>query len=468
MSRKQLLSKQFIFRLLSLGFLLFLISCRQESLPKQKAQPHVVQVSIQSDWHGNARVDYPTSINIELIRQGMRFVGFSQEGYGDGRELPKKTIRIPLAAVNALRNSLEAEPATKLSLDEITINPGFIQTEINSEVGNFLKTSPPIAHQKINAYRYSLYGKGPLESLLTTGFNEKWYSHDYPTINIDMKLSDGTTLSAESSSWKAMMLPWKVNGDGLNYSTSISKAVASLLPMGSINRKRLLNNVENEHNASASVSLALQPMLSKITFDSVVPNGYRILSKRFKVSEIDYSNRHCKDLTTCFYVTLRLHDQPENLTLMTELTVKDGSLSAADLDRYQNMLKRVIESPIISEIKSNPKQHYLMHGSFGKVWSNPEVIKQFLTEMKANGKASVIPSEPEVLENGVLVSEWYGRTWVVFPDGITVLWMQYVSPGQKVTGSLCYEPPREGEIYSSDYFPMQCIGEIVNKEGGDH
>jgi hypothetical protein len=277
-----------------------------------------------------------------------------------------------------------------------------------------------------------------------------------------MKLSNGATLTAESSSWKAMMLPWQVNGNNLSYSTEISKAAAFLLPLGSINRERLLNKVETEHNARASVSSALQPILSKITFDSVIPSGYKVLSKRFNVSDINYSNHRCGNLPTCFFVTLRLQDQPKNLKLITGLAILDGSLLEIDLDRYQNMLTRVNESSIITEIKSNPEQIYLMYGSTRIVWSNPDVIQQFLTEMKANGKISVIPSEPEVLKNGVLITEMYGRTWVIFPNGRTVLWKQYISPGQKVNGSPCYEPPSEGEIYSSNYFPMQCIGEIVS------
>jgi hypothetical protein len=463
MYKLQYLKLRFCIAFVLMTILLGLSGCHPE--PEQKPKPTVDHIHIHSNWIGDQLVDFPTVMSIDISRKGNKFVGFSQAGFWDDRKLPKQSITASELSVKELLDALQAKPELKISLNELKMHPYQLQAEINSQFNDFLKNAPVSARRDLLSYKASLYRNGPLTDMLSIGYKSGiGYTHDYPNVRVRINLSDGKELTAESNSERVMMLPWKVNGGAQNFSVRISKAVAALLPEGSINRARLLNPVEQEHYLAAVLYNGMQPTMSRIVFDRMVPRGYKDLSKRFNVSDIDYSKRRCTNSTPCFSATLRLPVQPKNLRLMTQLTINDDSLSVIDLDRYESMLKRVIDSPLMHEIQAHPDHNYLIYGSFGKVWSNPDLVAQFVSDMTANGKMAVIPTDMEILNDAVLVSKPSDVYWVLFSNRQAVQWMRRVKYNQKISGKPCFEPPNEGEKYGSDNWGYQCVGEYYNAE----
>lgn len=434
---------------------------------EQKPQATVERIQIQSDWIGDSAVDFPTKISIDMRRKGSKFIGFTQEEQLNGLKLPIKSITSSKMPVAELLDALQAKPQRNLQLNEVSIHPYQLQSQINSKINDYLRDATPIVRRDLYAYRASLFRNSALTDMLSIGYkNRIGFPHDYPNIRVRIYLSDGKKITAESNSWMVMMLPWNVNGTP-SFSTRISKAVAVLLPNGSINRDRLLNPVENMNYLSSALYSGMNPTLNRIVFDRMVPNGYRELSERFIVSSLDFERYGCKQSSRCFRVTLRLPTQPENLRFLTHLTIVDRLIPKADIEKYYKILQQVNESSYIQKIRSHPDRDYLIYGSFGQVWSNPELVTQFVNDMTANGKIAVIPTDLEILKNAVLVRESYDDYWVIFSNHRTVQWMRGVTYNQKISGKPCFEPPNEGEKYGASNMGFQCVGEIYNVETTD-
>jgi hypothetical protein len=81
-----------------------------------------------------------------------------------------------------------------------------------------------------------------VEQLLPSLF-KFWKSDDYPGVRVTVTFRNGQRLAAVSDSYYPFMLPWAIELNGeeqtKTYNADISRAIAVLMPAGSLNRDRL-------------------------------------------------------------------------------------------------------------------------------------------------------------------------------------------------------------------------------------
>lgn len=439
-----------------LGFVLVLVGCKSETQKAPQAPlPNVSRVTIKSTYIGYRTSDYANTM-VDLRRDGRRFVGFRQASRWDGSVISKREWNVSAEAVDALQKALVSPPASAPSLRELKLNPFALQLFIDSYVERYLKNAPPESHRAIRRYRNTLLRRQAQESLLAEGLRIKWFSHDYPEIEVRIHLSDGTVLEASSDSWMAAMTPWKV-GETINFSPKISTAVAALLPENGTNRDRLMEYALNGVHLEAVVMNAMDTALDGIVFDRLYPGGFKVLRQLFRSPEIDMDWFGCPDGGKCPRAKLELPGSPENLRLLANLEGENGVLRKADLESYHAMLSQVSRSALMPVIRKDPDSYFLIQANRSIVWSNPAVRQQFVQDMRSIAGFPIEALTAEMLEKAVLVESPYSSFWVVLPDGSVVWWMTMVD---KIVGRLCFQPPQDGESIGSNE-AYQCVGEIL-------
>lgn len=70
---------------------------------------------------------------------------------------------------------------------------------------------------------------------------EGFHTDDFAAMEIVVRFSDGTSVSANARSQHALMLPWKTNG-ATSWNPDISRALAAILPPSSKQRARLTDD----------------------------------------------------------------------------------------------------------------------------------------------------------------------------------------------------------------------------------
>ncbi len=425
--------------------------------------PEVSCVTIKSSWVGDKRSGpysgSPAITEVELRRGPKGYVGHSQISQLNGAIISKRQWSVPWEAVIALQKSLVSQPELSPSLRKLKVHPYLLQSKIDSYISEYLAQSPPETHGAIRAYRHTLIKNEALESMMADGLRFRFYSHDYPSVEVRMYLANGKEFDVSSDFWMAAMTPWQQDNVS-NFSPRISTSIAALLPYGSTNRNRLMDYSLEEYQLESVVSNGILNSLDTIVFEQLYPSGLNELKKLFQDPEIGMARYLCSNTNgeICPQARLKLPGAPGSLSLMANLRGENKELRKSDLASYHNMLSQVSRSALMPIIRSNLENRFVIQANRFITWSNPAVREQFVKDMRSISGFSFKNIPIDSLEHAVLVSD-ESAYWVVFPDGTAVKWMTeyYKEP---IVGRPCFTPPKIGEMIGGNGL-HQCVGEIL-------
>ncbi|GLQ99154.1 hypothetical protein [Dyella mobilis] len=426
----------------------------------QVAEPMPERVVIDSAWGGfNPEMPFNTHIVIEKNGASYRLTGWhSKSRYG--KPLPKQVFpaqTISPERVTELVGAMEAPVQSRVDLRTLEPAVNDAQHEIDGILEQAkLPTSSTGLGANVRAWRGSLRSPGALADALTRGF-DAIHTDDSPVIDIQVTLSDGTKLSAKSSSQHYLMLPWKDALGNRTYSTNIPRALDALLPKGTTNKERLEGGLEGS-DLEDMLEFGLNDQIGRFDAESEVPDAVRLLDANFKVVGIWPGRQLDADL--------QLPDGPSNLQLSTRLSLSGKTLAnAADVVRIRQMLQLVQSSPVLgAHIKSSPNVEFYIHDNVGWTWLNKKTVSQFVSQMQQMKKLPELQTRPALMQGAVLVEEGeWPIYWVVLSDRRAVLWKQASQASDKpFAGSCPAIPMGDGDvtgIYDT------CIGKVYGVDG---
>jgi hypothetical protein len=422
------------------------------------ANPAVRQIQIGSLWGGLG-----TPQSTELIIQN----------HGGKYYLGRK--RIDSAAVAALRNALQENAVDKPEPANLGITPEWLLANADAAVtknnGSFVDALPD---QK-SLYRNSFTDPAVIDKVVPSLFRYTKFD-DYPSAKIVITFEDGSTITASTSSWYLMMLPWEVNSGGTSvksYNAHVSRAVASLMPKKATNRERLsgdgidselaeevMRYIENdwkllgvEHKAGSTLNL----LRTAYSIRSADLNPYHnvVFGQKWDKGVTHEENLHA--ILTRAGFPPHFHDE-------VILLYKDGSVSGAEAflkngKRYEEL---VLSVPWLAALLAKyPNWGASVLWVHDKSFSD-KAMKEFSADMHEVGKDALADEVRQVQQDVALLNIGYGDYWIILPDRRMVLWRY-----ESVSGLLGFKRPEISTRQCTDYRAVTggCVGAVVSPEG---
>jgi hypothetical protein len=255
----------------------------------QTLKPTVERVVIDSRWGGlNPEGPFHTHIVIEKDGAAYRLTGgHSKSHYGT--QLPEQAFPAQTIApqqVAQLVDAMEAPIQPRVDLRELEPAIDDAQHIIDDILKEAkIPTASTGSGAEVHAWRESLRNRSVLAEMVTKGFDST-HTDDGPFIDIQVTLSDGTKLSAQSGSQQYLMLPWKNAQGDRTYSASISHALDALLPKEATNKERL----KNYPHLDEMLDFALSEQIGRFQAESEAPDAVRMLDENFKVLSISFES----------------------------------------------------------------------------------------------------------------------------------------------------------------------------------
>lgn len=263
-------------------------------------------------------------------------------------------------------------------------------------------------------------------------------SDDYPSIEVDVTLSNGKRLKAHTVSQHLFMLPWMIGKRGKTYDPVIARALYAILPDATILRGRLGNVFEKHGDTHDHSDILLgwrgdlaqmfrSGMGDKLAAIGVKDHAGNVLSqlrKHFTLADLQYwqdmhgeAGGHSGSLS----VTLSLPGGPNDFyvsNFLVEMVDGHAKNLPADVRRAKYLFKTALNAPaVVAEVTAEPSRAYSISRLSNTVFLGAEDL----------GKALQKSTKPRFaarqLEAAVLVIGLdAGRmdVWIAFPDGHAV------------------------------------------------
>jgi len=263
---------------------------------------------------------------------------------------------------------------------------------------------------------------------------------DYPQLTVTVVLNDGSRWVCSSNSYYPFMLPWKVNRgseEKTTYNADISRALAFLMPMGSVNRNRL-NDQELKEWLSDAVMTHIKEQWNLLGVENSAPESFAELRRNFEVQHarinfyrsVDYGyvgdekGPHEENLL----VTLRQASLPPNVAEDVALLFRGGKIENLNelAEWISPYVTLALSVPWLNEYRAkHPGQKMYIRFVHDRSFSD-KAMQNFTADMKHLGKEFLADEVARVQDKVALVFIDYGSYWIVLPDKRMILWRHYL------------------------------------------
>jgi hypothetical protein len=223
-------------------------------------RPALREITIGSRWGGLG-----DSQNLHLViesRNGVNYMG-------------KDAVNPKL--VDALLSSLSSPSRPTPML----INLGVTAEWLEQNAADFPRDGAP--NQKA-LFQQNFADLKSVEHFLPFAFQFTRFD-DYPQLTVTVDFASGRRWICSSDSYYPFMLPWKVNLNGneqTTYNADISRALAALMPIGSLNRNRL-NDEELKTLLADAVMTRIKEEWDVLGVENRAPDSFAVLRRNFEV-----------------------------------------------------------------------------------------------------------------------------------------------------------------------------------------
>lgn len=263
---------------------------------------------------------------------------------------------------------------------------------------------------------------------------------DYPQLMVTITLKGGGQWVCSSNSYYPFMLPWKVNRGGSEestYNADISRAIAALMPEGSLNRNRL-SDEELKEWLSDAVMTHITEQWDLLSVENRARESLAELRSNFEVEHarinpyrsVDHGyvgkakGPHEENLEA----TLRQPSLPPNVAEDVALLFHDGRIEGlSELpDRIGPYVTLALSVPWLNEYRANhPEQKMYIRFVHDRSFSD-KAMQNFTADMKRLGKESLADEVARVQDKVALAFLDYGSDWIILPDKRMILWRHYL------------------------------------------
>jgi hypothetical protein len=378
-------------------------------------QPALREITIESRWGGLG-----DSQNLNVViesRNGVNYLG-------------KDAVSPKL--VDALLSSLSSPslPTPMLS------NLGATVEWLEQNAADFPRDGAP--NQKA-LFRQNFADPKVVEHLLPFAFQfTRW--DDYPRLTVTVAFASGQRWICSSDSYYPFMLPWKANVSGTEqttYNADISRALAALLPMGSLNRNRL-NDEELKTWLTDAVMTHIKEQWDVLGVENRAPESFAVLRRNIEVQHarinpyrsVDYGyiGNEPRPHEENLLATLRQPSLPSGVVEDVVLLFHDGKIEGVGeiADRIAPYVALALSVPWLREYRtSHAEQKMYIRFVHDRSFSD-KAMQNFAADMKQLGKQSLADEVAKVQDKAALVFLDYGSDWIILPDKKMILWRHYL------------------------------------------
>ena len=349
----------------------------------------------------------------------------------DGKMYLGKTVIEP-ARIEALLGALIAPALVTPQTDNLGITREWLTQ--NSNV--FPVKGAPNQQQ---LFRESFSDLKIIEQLLPFRFQFLRFD-DYPTMRITVEFANGQRWVAASDSYHPFMLPWKINLSGQKKTThnaDVPRAIAALMPTGSLNRSRL-NDEELKSQLADDVMTHIKAQWDLLDVENRAPGTIAILRRNFEVERVEINPYRSEDYGYLgnesgpheenLLATLRKPSLPPQFAEDVVLMFHDGKIDGAEdlaesIARYEALAFSV---PWLNRyLADHPEQPLYIRFVHDRSFS-AKAMQNFAADMEVLGKESLASEVAAVQDKVTLVFLGYGSDWIIMPDKRMILWRHYL------------------------------------------
>ncbi|HUK86258.1 MAG TPA: hypothetical protein VLT85_01225 [Terriglobales bacterium] len=417
--------------------------------PASMWSQEVNRVEIASSWGG---LGEPRNDHVTIIRESGQF-------YRDGRSVDG-------AAVEALRQALEAPPLASLNLENLGLTQSWLIHNASPALEDYAKDRDVTPRQRTFFLNKFLSVQAMKPHLLAV-FGGGW-TDDFPEVKVVVTLSSGEMLRISSKEQPIFMLPWGVEspeGPFVTYNADISRAIAALLPKGAANRDRLAGTRLRAVIANRLVQDSWSEWNQLEAEDTSGP-GLSEIEARFTIRETEGRYLSSVDVDGRASWNAKLTDKrlPASMVIGVSLPVdEDGRLKDVEplltkVDSYEALAL----SPVWFRmyLVTNPKTEVEIRFVRDRSLSL-KAGEDLLNDLRKHGKESVARELEAQQERCVFLEvndkgEGRWSRWVVLPDGRMVLW--HFQGGSVLNW-------RAAEFSSWDFFGWHSVGAVIASDG---
>ena len=299
---------------------------------------------------------------------------------------------------------------------------------------------------------------------------------DYPEMQVKILFTNGQHLTAASNSYYPFMLPWKVKlkgREGATYNADISRAVAALMPIGSLNRERL-SDEELKTELAHEVMTHIRPQWDLSDIEKRAPESFAILRNNFEVERASINSHRSLDYG---YVGNETGPHEENLlaTLrkpsLSPHTAEDVVLLFHDgqIEGVKDLRERIAPYEALSlsvpwvnrYLADHPEQDFYIRFVHDRSFS-AKAMQNFAADMRIIGRESLAKEVSLVQEKAALVFLDYGSDWIILPDKRMILWRHYLPASFLKWKQSDFTIQRCADYNAND---GGCVGAVVLPDG---
>jgi len=302
---------------------------------------------------------------------------------------------------------------------------------------------------------------------------------DYPAMRVTVAFANGQLWVAASDSYHPFMLPWKVNVNSqerTTYNADVSRAIAALMPTGSLNRNRL-NDEELKTQLADAVMTHIKDQWDLLDVENRAPGSLAILRRNFEVERVEINPYRSVDYG---YVANGPgpHEENLNATLrrpsLAPHVAEDVALLFHDgrIDGAEDLAERIAPYEALAfsvpwlnlYLADHPDQPLYIRFVHDRSFS-PKAMQNFAADMKALGKESLADEVVAVQDHAALVFLDYGSDWIILPDKRMILWRHYLPASFLKWQAKDFRIERCADYNENG---GGCVGAVVSTDGTLH
>ncbi|WP_420238247.1 WG repeat-containing protein [Telmatobacter bradus] len=388
-----------------------------------QAQKQVREITIHSGWGG---LETPQNATVTIHRE--------QRGFQcDGKPVDAKLVQTVVTA-------LGAPQITKPELANLGITHVWLKKQLTAVEAEMPGSIPDATARQKDLFE-STFADPQRMADITASLFKYWKSDDYPYVQIEVHFIDGSKLTAESNSYYAFMIPWKVQGAQSlkTYNAAISRAVSALLPSKSPNKERLSGEGFASELAEATMN-HIKEHWEMIGVEDHAGDSLASLRGVYTVERTDINSYHNAEYGVSWdsnapheenmHATLHKASFPLNLAVEAILLSEAGKIQGIDQflqtgSRYEKM---VLSIPwLMTWLRTHPKAHAFLFYVHGKSFSD-QAMRSFTQDMKVRGREELI-EKVRSQQADIALIKIDGADWLIFPDKHLMLWRYSLPSG---------------------------------------
>ena len=423
------------------------------------AQSQLDSLKVQSSWGGLGGAAH-SEFSVE--RKG--------EGYASGHQ------SVSSDALNALVAAVAEASISRPATANLGITPQWLRSHMDEAGSNAsgLHYREGLPEQK-ELFQAAFVDENTLTLRLKRVY-EHSHTDDYPQMQLQLALTNGSTITLTTDSQNPYMLPCTITTNGTTrgtYNAKISHALLALLPPKFANRERLteggLSGMIGEETATTVESRweliraehdsgdALSILRTKYEVRGATVDSYHGLAfgKAWGGGEPHEENLH---------VTLVQPGFPKGFSISAILLREHGKTDGAhELLSSAPVYQKLVSSVpwLETYLRTHPEENEWMFDVHGESFSD-KAMHIFADDMKAVGRNDLVQRVRAVQHQAALLETGYGDYWIILPDKTAIMW-RWQSLSHILNWKVGEFPAHE----CTDYRTVTggCAGTVISPDG---